>query len=88
MSLNLFFLASPVFLNPSEHHQVCQCFFHINNPPIIIADEPLGNLDSANAKIVLEFLKELNEKDGRTIIMVTHNKENANYSDIIIQLKD
>lgn len=43
-----------------------------NNPPIIIADEPLGNLDSANAKNVLEFLKELNEKDGRTIIMVTH----------------
>jgi putative ABC transport system ATP-binding protein len=43
-----------------------------NNPPIIIADEPLGNLDSVNAKKVLEFLKELNEKDGRTVIMVTH----------------
>jgi putative ABC transport system ATP-binding protein len=43
-----------------------------NNPPIVIADEPLGNLDSMNAKNVLEFLKELNEKDGRTIIMVTH----------------
>ena len=43
-----------------------------NDPPIIIADEPLGNLDSVNAKKVLEFLKELNEKDGRTIIMVTH----------------
>jgi putative ABC transport system ATP-binding protein len=43
-----------------------------NNPPIIIADEPLGNLDSTNSKKVLEFLKELNEKDGRTIIMVTH----------------
>jgi len=43
-----------------------------NNPPIIIADEPLGNLDSTNAQRVLEFLKELNEKDGRTIIMVTH----------------
>jgi putative ABC transport system ATP-binding protein len=43
-----------------------------NNPPIIIADEPLGNLDSVSAKNVLAFLKELNEKDGRTIIMVTH----------------
>ena len=43
-----------------------------NNPPIIIADEPLGNLDSTNSRKVLEFLKELNEKDGRTIIMVTH----------------
>ncbi|OHA80268.1 MAG: hypothetical protein A2V96_02860 [Candidatus Yonathbacteria bacterium RBG_16_43_6] len=43
-----------------------------NNPPLIIADEPLGNLDSENANKALEFLKELNEKDGRTIIMVTH----------------
>jgi putative ABC transport system ATP-binding protein len=43
-----------------------------NNPPIIIADEPLGNLDSVNSKKVLAFMKELNEKDGRTIIMVTH----------------
>lgn len=43
-----------------------------NNPPLIIADEPLGNLDSQNANIALEFLKELNEKDGRSIIMVTH----------------
>ncbi|MDP3725112.1 MAG: ABC transporter ATP-binding protein [Nanoarchaeota archaeon] len=43
-----------------------------NDPPIIVADEPLGNLDSENANKVLEFLKELNEKDGRTIVMVTH----------------
>lgn len=43
-----------------------------NNPPLIVADEPLGNLDSVNAEKVLEFLKELNEKDGRTVIMVTH----------------
>jgi putative ABC transport system ATP-binding protein len=43
-----------------------------NNPPIIIADEPLGNLDSANAKNVLQILRDLNEQDGRTIIMVTH----------------
>src|SRR3989344_9599669 len=43
-----------------------------NNPPIIIADEPLGNLDSVNAKNVMDILKELNEKDGRTIIMETH----------------
>ena len=43
-----------------------------NNPPIIIADEPLGNLDSANSKKVLEFFKELHEKDNRTVIMVTH----------------
>lgn len=43
-----------------------------NNAPIIIADEPLGNLDSENSNRVMSFLKDLNEKDKRTIIMVTH----------------
>ncbi len=43
-----------------------------NDPPIILADEPIGNLDSANAKIVLNLLKEINRKEKKTIIMVTH----------------
>ncbi len=59
-----------------------------NNPPIIIADEPLGNLDSVNAKIVLEFLKELNEKDGRTIIMVTHEAWSLRDVKTIFHMKD
>lgn len=59
-----------------------------NNPPIIIADEPLGNLDSENAEIVLAFLKELNEKDGRTIIMVTHEAWSVRDAKRIIYLKD
>jgi len=59
-----------------------------NNPPIIIADEPLGNLDSASAKIVLEFLKELNEKDGRTVIMVTHEAWSLRDVKSIFYMKD
>ncbi len=59
-----------------------------NNPPMIIADEPLGNLDSVNAKIVLEFLKELNEKDGRTIIMVTHEAWSLRDVKTIFHMKD
>lgn len=59
-----------------------------NNPPIIIADEPLGNLDSVNAKMVLEFLKELNEKDGRTIIMVTHEAWSLRDVKTIFHMKD
>ena len=43
-----------------------------NDPPILLADEPLGNLDSANANNVLDLLREFNEKDGKTIIIVTH----------------
>lgn len=59
-----------------------------NNPPIIIADEPLGNLDSENAEHVLKFLKELQEKDGRTVIMVTHEAWSVRDANKIVYLKD
>ena len=59
-----------------------------NNPPLIIADEPLGNLDSENANKALEFLKELNEKDGRTIVMVTHESWSLRDAQTIFYLKD
>ena len=59
-----------------------------NNPPLIIADEPLGNLDSENANRALEFLKELNDKDGRTIIMVTHESWSTRDAKTIFYMKD
>ena len=59
-----------------------------NNPPIIIADEPLGNLDSVNAQNALAILKELNEKDGRTIIMVTHEAWSLRDVRTIFHMKD
>lgn len=59
-----------------------------NNPPIILADEPLGSLDSENAEHVLKFLKELNEVDGRTIIMVTHQAWSVRDATKIVYLKD
>ncbi|MFA7202033.1 MAG: ABC transporter ATP-binding protein [Candidatus Paceibacterota bacterium] len=59
-----------------------------NDPPIIIADEPLGNLDSVNAQKVLRFLKELHEKDGRTIIMVTHEAWSLRDVKTIFHMKD
>jgi putative ABC transport system ATP-binding protein len=59
-----------------------------NNPPIILADEPLGSLDSENSEHVLDFLKELNEKDGRTIIMVTHQAWSVRDANKIVYLKD
>ncbi len=60
----------------------------VNNPQIVLADEPVGNLDSVSAKNVLEILNELNEKEKKTIIMVTHNPENLVYGDRIIYMKD
>ena len=59
-----------------------------NDPPIIVADEPLGNLDSESANKVLEFLKELNEKDKRTIIMVTHEAWSLRDAKRIFFMKD
>lgn len=60
----------------------------INNPSIILADEPVGNLDSASAENVLEILKELNEVDKKTVILVTHSDEHLHYGDRIISMKD
>lgn len=59
-----------------------------NNAPIIIADEPIGNLDSANANNALDFLKELQEKDGKTVIMVTHEAWSLRDAKKIFYLKD
>jgi putative ABC transport system ATP-binding protein len=59
-----------------------------NDPPIILADEPVGNLDSENAKNVLSLLNEINKKDGKTIIMVTHQPWSLLYVDRIIYMRD
>ncbi len=58
-----------------------------NNPQIILADEPTGNLDTNTGDEIMELLKSLNQQ-GKTIILVTHNKDNAQYAKKIIHLKD
>ena len=60
----------------------------INDQPIILADEPVGNLDSKSAKNVLEIIKELNEKYEKTVIMVTHNPEHLDLADRVFYMKD
>ena len=60
----------------------------VNNPRIVLADEPVGNLDSMSAKNVLEILNDLNEKEKKTIVLVTHNPEYLEYGDRIIYMKD
>lgn len=60
----------------------------INNQPIILADEPIGNLDSKSAENVMNILKELNEKEKKTIIMVTHNPEYLDYAHRVFYMKD
>ena len=60
----------------------------INNPAIILADEPTGNLDSKASEEIVELLKMTNKKYKQTIIMITHNLELANRADRIITMED
>ena len=59
----------------------------VNNPEMIVADEPTGSLDSQSQENVLEIFKELAEA-GKTVIIVTHNPEVADYADIVIKMKE
>mgnify|MGYP003082968317 FL=1 len=59
----------------------------VNNPEMIVADEPTGSLDSQSQENVLEIFKELAEA-GKTVIIVTHNPEVADYADVVIEMKD
>lgn len=60
----------------------------INNPWIVLADEPTGNLDSEAAEHVMKIMKELNEESKRTVIMITHNIEYVHYATRTIYMRD
>lgn len=60
----------------------------VNNPRIILADEPTGNLDSANSKSIIDLFRSIRDRLGTTIIVVTHDAEIARQADRIIELKD
>ncbi|MCG6533744.1 MAG: ABC transporter ATP-binding protein [Syntrophales bacterium LBB04] len=77
----------PNQLSGGEQERVAIARALVNDPPIILADEPTGNLDTATGNEVMKLLKELSS-EGRTIIMVTHNPENAEFADRLIRLRD
>ena len=60
----------------------------VNNPSIIMADEPTGNLDSKSGDEIMALLKNLNKERGTTLIIVTHDPEVAEQTDRIISLRD
>lgn len=60
----------------------------VNEPSIILADEPTGNLDTKTGLVVLNTFKELNKKEGHTIVLITHEMDVAKFADRIIQLRD
>ncbi|MCW5982663.1 MAG: ABC transporter ATP-binding protein [Bryobacteraceae bacterium] len=78
----------PIQLSGGEQQRVALARAFIGSPLILMADEPTGNLDSANGQHVLELLLELNQREKTTLLLVTHNVELAGYADRRITLKD
>ncbi len=77
----------PNQLSGGQQQRVAVARAVLPNPKIILADEPTGNLDSKNGEEVMDLLRSLN-KEGTTIIMVTHSRHDAQYADRIINLFD
>jgi putative ABC transport system ATP-binding protein len=77
----------PNQLSGGEQERVAIARAVVNEPPILFADEPTGNLDSRNSLEVMLLLKRLNS-EGQTIVMVTHSRKNAEYADRIIEVAD
>jgi putative ABC transport system ATP-binding protein len=78
----------PHQLSGGEKQRVAICRALINEPRIVFADEPTGNLDSNNGKAILELLLELQKERRTTLVLVTHSKEIAKMADRIILLQD
>ncbi|MFH0829446.1 MAG: ABC transporter ATP-binding protein [Candidatus Kerfeldbacteria bacterium] len=78
----------PNELSGGQQQRVALARALMNDPSLILADEPTGELDSATSLEIIEILKKLNREEGRTFVIVTHNTEVANACKNIVQLKD
>jgi putative ABC transport system ATP-binding protein len=77
----------PSQLSGGEQERVAIARAIVNKPPLILADEPTGNLDTKTGDKVLDMLEGLHA-EGRTIVMVTHSRENAERAERIIEIRD
>ena len=78
----------PRAMSGGEQQRVAIARALVNNPAILLADEPTGNLDTENSEIVLHLLRDLNQKIGQTILMITHNPEAAAYAHRTVHMRD
>jgi len=78
----------PRALSGGEQQRVAIARGIVNHPAILLADEPTGNLDTENSSAVLGLLRDLNERLGQTILMITHNPEAAAYGHRIVSMRD
>jgi putative ABC transport system ATP-binding protein len=75
-------------LSGGEQQRVAIARALANDPPVLLADEPTGNLDSATGATVIELLVQVNRAHGRTLVLVTHDPELAALADEVIALRD
>src|SRR5580704_12335195 len=78
----------PRALSGGEQQRVAIARSIVNHPAILLADEPTGNLDTENSTAVLGILRDLNDRLGQTILMITHNPEAAAYAHRIVSMRD
>ena len=78
----------PRALSGGEQQRVAIARALVNQPTILLADEPTGNLDTENSNAVLELLRFLNRRTGQTILMITHNPEAAAFADRTVAIRD
>jgi len=78
----------PGELSGGEQQRIAIARALSNNPEIVVADEPTGNLDSATGKKIMEILMDLHKNEKKTIIVVTHDPTIANYSNQVVHIKD
>ena len=78
----------PKALSGGEQQRVAIARAIVNHPSILLADEPTGNLDTENSNIVLGLLRDLNQRLGQTILMITHNPEAAAYGHRVVEMRD
>ncbi len=81
-------LHTPRELSGGEQQRVAIARALINEPEIILADEPTGNLDSTTSDEIMALLKEINKEQGKTIVMVTHSESAASYAERTVHVKD
>jgi putative ABC transport system ATP-binding protein len=78
----------PVQLSGGEQQRVALARAFMRQPPVLLADEPTGNLDSTNGRQVLDLLLALNRQEGATLVLVTHDRELADHATRVITLRD
>lgn len=79
---------NPLVLSLGQQQRISMARATITDPLLLFADEPTGNLDTVNGKKIMDYLKEINERNKSTVILITHNPDYLTYSDCRIFIQD